>query len=382
MSVKASFALLLKKALLFSLPQLAFLAVWAAFFTQTGEFAEIKAVVSRAQNEAVYLYGPKYTNRAYQLKVQGAAAAKPEILAIGSSRMNQWRSAMFHPYSFYNGANAINVQKSYRRFIEDIGYPKPRVVIFTLDYFLLDDSWDSQYEHQTFEDDLKVGSPLYLKVLRALMDDVRSRPQELLVDQEPLYAAPAVGLSAAQGGNGFRIDGSYQYGRSIQKYQKEGQWSPDDDGSQERIKLGKAPFVFGEKPSEERLRELEEFAAYAKANGIALIGITMPFHSTAVQSMDVSPKHANWRSFNSSSMQEWIKQKGIIYFNFSHIESFGGRDEEFVDHFHASEPAYIRILLTMMKDPRTRELFKDISPQELERTLSKATPLEACFNSF
>ena len=36
------------------------------------------------------------------------------------------------------------------------------------------------------------------------------------------------------------------------------------------------------------------------------------------------------------------------FFNVANLESVGGRPQEFVDPFHPSESAYIRMLLTML----------------------------------
>jgi hypothetical protein len=383
MSDTKPFSFLAKRVLHFSLPQLAFACVGVFFFAQTGEFTKINSVVNRFQTAgAALLYGPKFSHRTYRLKVEGTAAVKPEILVIGSSRTNQWRSAMFRPYRFYNGGNSVNTQKSYQRFLEEIGLPKPKVVIFSLDFFSLDDTWDSQYQNLAYDDGMDIGSPLYLKVLRSLMDAAAESPRKLIVTKEPIYSVSALGLNAAQRGGGFRVDGSYQYGPPLSLYKKNGEWDIEETDSLERIRLGKAPFVFGDKLSKERLRELEDFAAYAKANGITLIGITMPLYPTTLQSLGRSPRHNNWRYFNSDTMANWINKQGILYFNFSRIETFGGRAEEFVDAFHPSEPAYLRIFLTMMKDARMREIFKDISVSDIENRLVKATPLEAYYNDF
>ena len=330
----------------------------------------------------VILYGPKFTNRAHQLKVQGAATVRPEILAIGSSRMNQWRSAMFHPYRFFNGANTINMQRDYRRFIEDIGYPKPKVVIFSLDYFTLDDKWDAQYRGQTYDDDMRFASGLFLKALRGVMDDALDSPRSIIVGQEPIYSTPALGLYATRMGNGFRGDGSYQYGSFISKYKGGSVWYPDDCNCQDRIKFGRGPFVFGDELSKDRLRELEDFAAYAKTEGIILIGVTSPFHPSVVETLERSTRHSSWRIFNSRTMSDWFKSRGIIYFNFSRIEAFGGRPDEFVDYFHPSEPAYIRMFLAMLKDPKVRNIFSDISISSLESRLLISTSLEAYRNDF
>lgn len=73
---------------------------------------------------------------------------------------------------------------------------------------------------------------------------------------------------------------------------------------------------------------------------------------------------------------------GIHYFNVTDLSSFDGRDDEFVDAFHPSEPACIRMLITMLRDPAVRALLPGVDAAALGRLLASATSLEAVRNQF
>ena len=75
-------------------------------------------------------YSPKLSDHTYKLKQEAIRLRKPKILVLGSSRSNQWRSAMFRPEEFYNAGNAIFLQRDFTRVLEQFGDYAPRVIIF------------------------------------------------------------------------------------------------------------------------------------------------------------------------------------------------------------------------------------------------------------
>jgi hypothetical protein len=101
----------------------------------------------------------------------------------------------------------------------------------------------------------------------------------------------------------------------------------------------------------------------------------MPFAPPVLNVIEGSPLYQAWREFESP-------QTGIIYFDFSRLESFAGHADEFADPFHPSEPAYLRMLLTMLREPAFRALFPKLDPSLLEARLKQATPLEVYRNEF
>ena len=58
------------------------------------------------------------------------------------------------------------------------------------------------------------------------------------------------------------------------------------------------------------------------------------------------------------------------------------RPDQFADPFHPSEPAYIRMLLSMLANDKFRALFPDLDVRDLEKRLRHATVLDAYGNEF
>jgi hypothetical protein len=130
------------------------------------------------------------------------------------------------------------------------------------------------------------------------------------------------------------------------------------------------------------MRELERFARVARERGIRLVAITPPYSPEAVEALDRSSRHGNWRQFQSDATAEWIRAQGILHFNFTRLSSFDGRKEEFIDPFHPSEAASVRMLLTMLRDPTARLWLPGIDENDLRRHLASATRYEVYRNEY
>ncbi len=108
----------------------------------------------------------------------------------------------------------------------------------------------------------------------------------------------------------------------------------------------------------------------------------MPYDPAVVRALNESPGHGSWREFQDNAFGEWLRGLGVVYFNFTRLETFGGRPDEFVDPFHPSETAYLRMLLNMLSTPAFRHLLPELRPQPLMHRLRSASALEVFRNEF
>lgn len=331
-----------------------------------GELLPVSIVAWLQAHGAPFVYLPKLSDHSYRLKVDAVLQRKPEAVAMGSSRANQWRSAMFRPTRFYNAANAVFAVRDFARMLEEFGDFSPRVIIFSIDYFPFVPAFETTYSSQSHSEIGGWATPEQIGIILGVFEDlVRTRRFPW-----PSYnGTPALGLSAIRTGSGFRLDGSYNYGSRT-----------FDDGtdSVSAIEAGKQwPLVPAQRLDSSILRDFERFTELARQKGIALVGVTMPYIPKVRDAMQRSSHYGAWRQFRSAETQEWIRNQGVLYFDFSELESFGGRPDEFADPYHPSEPAYIRMLLSMLTEKRFRALFPEIDAHDLEERLKHATRLEA-----
>ena len=257
--------------------------------------------------------------------------------------------------------------------LEEFGDYAPRVVIISIDYFTFLPKFKSVYRLQSRDDLGGLGSSEQIRITNGVLNEVARNPKVLLptLDDD---GVTAIGLAAIKSGSGFRLDGSFHYGR-VPQLPAESAAAAIKEGTQ-------WPILPAAHLDDDLRHEFERFTDLARRKGVALVGVTMPFAPPVLNAIEGSPLYQAWREFESPQTRQWIEGQGIIYFDFSRLESFAGHADEFADPFHPSEPAYLRMLLTMQREPAFRALFPKLDPSLLEARLKQATPLEVYRNEF
>ncbi len=224
----------------FVFPYVLLAAAALAFLQRSGELESVRRVAARQSRGEPFLYGVALSDRAYRLKVEAARMIRPDVLAIGPSRMNQWRSAMFAPHRFYNAGNCIYVQRDFRRVLEELDADIPRVVLFSVDFYTFNPAWDKWFDYVSREDLAPWGTRERTVLVRRFAETLLANPLlGLRRARDPIYGQPAVGLRAIELGNGFRIDGSMQYGTALTKSEP-----PDTvESVVGRVQRSEAPFM-------------------------------------------------------------------------------------------------------------------------------------------
>ena len=97
--------------------------------------------------------------------------------------------------------------------------------------------------------------------------------------------------------------------------------------------------------------------------------------------MQASPRHHAFREFRSAESAAWLASLGVDYFDFSDLKSIDGDPSEFIDPYHPSEPAYLRMLIRMASKPEVADLL-GVDTDYLASRLSSATRLEVFRNEF
>jgi hypothetical protein len=252
--------MLVRQLAKFAAPYVVALIAAAFLVYRTGELLPTSYAAYLQASGSSILYGVAFSDRNYQFKTQSARVREPDVLIIGASRANQWRSMMFAPHSFYNGANSAYTQRDYRRWIEDLGKVTPRVIIFSLDSYTFTADWDPNFTHVSYDDDIEFGSAKQRKILKDLIDEALKNPSAFFSTHEPVYGLPAIGLEAIRIGDGFRRDGSLQYGGLLRGTTQ----LPTLESVIGRVKIGTTPFQFAKELDFKHREELERFAQHAR----------------------------------------------------------------------------------------------------------------------
>jgi len=85
----------------------------------SGEFTAADTVVARQQTDPQTLLGLAYSDSSLYVKARRLAQVHPEVLALGNSRVMQFRSGFFRPgVRFYNAGGAVSMVQDFRVYLE------------------------------------------------------------------------------------------------------------------------------------------------------------------------------------------------------------------------------------------------------------------------
>ena len=362
---------------LFLAPFILLAVLGTPLLLRTGELLPASAVAWLQTQGVPFLYLPRFTDHTFAFKVEAVRLMRPDVVAIGSSRSNQWRSAMFRPISFYNAGGPFYAVSDFIAALEAWDKHPPRVMILTLDYFMFIKEFQSVAAASSKNDMLSAGE--LALATKGILSLALSEPDKLFPNQhEPIYGLPALGMQAISSGTGIRMDGSFQYGHVILNYPQASLGSAVAGITEG----GRWPLQAGSEMMPSLIQEFERFTQMARQRNIALIAVTPPFSPAILRALQQSPYHEAFRQFQSPQTAQWLKRLGVTYFDFADLRSIGGRAEEFVDPYHPSEPAYVRMLLTMMDNPSFAAPFPSLDQDDLRASLAQASRLEVYRNKF
>jgi hypothetical protein len=283
-------------------------------------------------------------------KLARMADLKPEIIAVGPSRANDFRGDAVAPYSFYDAGLTGWTFDQYRRFLDLVARDgfAPRALIFNMDYWMFSAGFDHYFVNR-FDEHPSTHVADLLRVAGQLRDDPlrlwRGMPSTDRVH----------GLYAVLAGEGFRADGSMlSHART----------TPD---AQRLLADGTAP---GTPPVElqdhlapEQIEKFDQFVALAKAKHVALIGIQLPFYEKILNGLNDNPQAGMWREFESASWRQRVAASGVVFFDFADMPEYRDKPEYFVDSLDPDGRVVDHVMRLVTADQRVRALLPKTAPE-------------------
>ena len=317
------------------------------------------------------LYGRSILGQDYLYKLEMAKAQKADIISLGSSRVMQFRKEFFRDtVSFYNTGGSmpqIELGLDFMRELTQVYTPK--TVIIGVDPWWVNPNF---YEHTVkIRRELTDGNLieqrkfLYGSLFSFLFKNelrqvgfIKVLGNNWSLSLDPVEKRQAIGLLAAVKGDGFRLDGSYQYGQVLVG---KAEYDKDFKDTLDRIKTGTRRFEFADHVDVQRLAQLKELIHLLKNKGIEVIVFLPPFAHEVYTVIKESPMHQEFFNSFERSIEIMSIEEEIPFFNYSDLVSIGSMDNEAIDGFHGSDVSYARILLSMSK--KTQKIA-DIVDQE------------------
>lgn len=348
----------IKKILVFILP-LAVLSVLPTYVLRgSGEnFLNIDRIIG-VYDDQKFLVGYAYNqdNHPY-IKYRGAVEKKGGVLALGSSRVLQFRQEMF-TQPFYNAGMAVRKITDFESFLRLL--PKesqPQYLLMGIDQWMMQcdpdgmliGQEDTRYwtENQTASVGKGVKNFVYAyQDLWRRKIDIRA-----IVTPDPEFDYQPVGLQARYNHEGLRNDGSYAYGVRIDELMASTSSIPNGVFSEilQRVKDGGSKFPQEADVCPTAVEALDSFLAYAQSQGVFVVGFLPPIPEEVATAIDASGQYGYIKKL-APTMKPVFDRYGFEFYAFQTMTTVGADDSEAIDGLHGGEKTYLRLLLRMLTD--------------------------------
>ncbi len=338
------------------------------FLWRSGELAPVAEIV-RQQMAGPTVYGSAMHEDGFDYKLELVAAAKPAVIALGSSRVLQFRQSFFSS-GFINAGRAMNNPEEGLEFMQALApRHKPKVVIIGADFWWFNPNW--RYAHRPVRNTSLNIAMLHLVESwvwdgKVTVADVW-RVAVLGERGNDLTRRPNVGVAAIKRGNGYRPDGSRDYGLRYSG----GDPTFDDAGfanSLSRIDRGDSQFEYAGRADRERIAGINRLLEYLTARGMTPIVVMPPLARRVLDKM--ATRGADYGYF--ADMGRYAASLKTEAYDFTEPESLGADDCEFVDGFHGGEVVYQRILAEIVRQNPQSVLAAYVDGDELGRSIQAA----------
>ncbi|SHG57821.1 hypothetical protein SAMN04488109_0913 [Chryseolinea serpens] len=360
----------LKKLILFIAPFSLLLFPLGVLMYSKEVFLNVKSVT---RSEEKYVFGLAYSEIGRQFKFLNVQERERfDILALGSSRVMQFRKEMFLQ-RFYNAGGAVQNMEEYESFLRALPTGKlPRLIILGLDQWMFNVDYRNNYKNpadgQSWTDVTAVDKNVHEKVKTFVVDVFQGKVKNILA----LPGYKVYGVNAVSETNGFRNDGSYFYNGAVQKLVAH-DTSYRDFAFKEtmsRISKGCCRFNYGDALDAAALDTLNSLLAFCKAQQIEVIAFLPPFAPTVFQKMKDLGKYGYLKMIYPQ-ISPVFEKYGYEVYDFSDAMALGSLEGEgMVDGFHGGEVVYSSILVSMIEQGSRIRAYTDL--QQIKADLKGA----------
>ena len=313
------------------------------FLKNAGEYVSIEEIYKEQSKDDSIIYGSALLDTYKDLKLYALTQKKPEIIALGSSRVLQFRQSFFSKNFFNMGSMVSNINEALQVTNFILKHSTPKVVILGVDFWWFNEKVKKLNYEMTPDNALHVSlntnryEPAHLLLPFQWLKDKKMSLKHyanLLL----FNAGGDVGITGKLRKTGFAADGSYYYTHTVTNSAPPSQ---EKHFYQElkRVKHSESYFEncpFISKTHYTKFVGLVE--SYAK-HDIKLVLFLPPLASSLNNEMK---KH----NFNCiTSLKRKLAKDGIAIYDLTEAEKHIKTSHcEFVDGFHGGDVLYAKIL--------------------------------------
>lgn len=299
------------------------------------------------------MIGLGYNEQTHYLKKVNANYHKAPVLALGTSRVMQFREFAFTE-DFYNCGGAVfGNYHEYRNFLQNLTY-SPDILLLGLDCWVFNESWsaDRTLYYDAIEE-IEQEPRDKAVLVQAIRDDWKKGKWSF---GDLFHHGGNIGFNGKVRGDGFAYDGSYTYGEII-KQRASGE-PIDFSNTIERIRNGNSRFEWGDCVWDETKRQLEDLLRYCEENDIYVVAFMCPFAPSVYAEMIGS---GNYEYIDAAVeyCETIFPTYGYEFYNFVDGSAIVNDDEYYVDGFHGGEIVYAKMLIDMCEQDSILNGFVD-----------------------
>lgn len=304
----------------------------------------LPAVVEAQTRNPRCLFGSGIEQDNYTYKLALYRQARPDVVAVGSSRVMQIRGRYFKG-AFVNMGGAVGSTLALASLVEAmLEVHRPKLVVIGVDFWWFNEAYSRNknkplptgYAYAMTLERLKL--PYYWLVQGKIQLD------DLISAAGFGDSACRFGVMARQLADGFGSDGSY-YQTSLVT----GRRKPDQPGFDEvlqRIAHGKDRFEWGDAVSAEDLARFRSAVARLQNAGATVVMFMPPLAQPVYDAVRSRPHHYRFVAQLPTS----FLGAGLSVHDYTDPARVNAEDCEFLDGFHGGEVVYARLVANLVQE--------------------------------
>ena len=230
---------------------------------KAGEIRPFSSYIHPLKQGQLFELGYSYVDKAYKFHMTDEVM-RPQVLALGSSRIMQVRHSIVSPeYSFYNAGGAIQKVRELPMFLNKL-HDSPKLILMNLDQWWFNRAYIN--DDQPFDSSVYDGPEIDLLKLGRLVCDFYTDLVKGKINLVKVFSSDNIGLNAICNDNGFTADGTPNSVDRVIIPEEQDDYNFKD--VLERIRLGNNRFQYGEQADSTQIRDLEDFLSLCVARHI------------------------------------------------------------------------------------------------------------------
>ena len=328
---------------------------------QTGELRSYSYYIRPLKQDQLFGLAYSYYDKSYKFHMTDEVC-RPQVLALGSSRMMQVKRSVVNPdYSFYNAGGAIQNVQELSLFINKL-HESPQLMLVNLDQWWFNRAYLE--DNQPFSSSVYDEPAFEFSKLGQLICDFYTDLIKGKINLVKAFGSHHIGLNAICNENGFAADGSrYQGDMIVAPEQQEDYNFKNVLG---RIRDGDQRFQYGDQADSSLVSVVDDFLNLCVARKIKVVAFLPPFAPYVYQRMQETGKYGYMSKLYDMLRPLFDQHEDCSLYDFTDVTDTGAHNYDFDDGFHGSEIIYNGMIRQMIRQDSTLVPFF-VSEPEMER---------------